>query len=48
MFKRLVLVILALALVPVAHAQPWPARPLKFVMSAPAGSSIDVLGRTIV
>ena len=47
MFKRLALIILALAPVPLAHAQPWPARPLKFVMSAPAGSSIDVLGRTI-
>jgi tripartite-type tricarboxylate transporter receptor subunit TctC len=47
MFKRLALIILALALAPLAHAQPWPARPLKFVMSAPAGSSIDVLGRTI-
>jgi len=46
-FKRLALIILALAPVPLAHAQPWPARPLKFVMSAPAGSSIDVLGRTI-
>ena len=47
MFKRLALIILALAPVPLAHAQPWPARPLKFVMSAPAGSSIDVLGRAI-
>src|SRR6476646_845012 len=47
MFKRLALILFALALVPLAHAQPWPARPLKFVMSAPAGSSIDVLGRTI-
>lgn len=31
---------------PVA-AQAWPDKPIKFVMSAPAGSSIDVLGRTI-
>ena len=28
-------------------AQAWPDRPIKFIMSAPAGSSIDVLGRTI-
>ncbi len=28
-------------------AQAWPDKPIKFVMSAPAGSSIDVLGRTI-
>jgi tripartite-type tricarboxylate transporter receptor subunit TctC len=32
---------------PVAIAQTWPERPLRFLMSAPAGSSIDVLGRTI-
>ena len=30
-----------------AGAQAWPDKPLRFVMSAPAGSSIDVLGRTI-
>ncbi len=30
-----------------AHAQNWPDRPIKFVMTAPAGSSIDVIGRTI-
>jgi tripartite-type tricarboxylate transporter receptor subunit TctC len=30
-----------------AGAQTWPDKPLRFVMSAPAGSSIDVLGRTI-
>ncbi|MEO9136202.1 MAG: tripartite tricarboxylate transporter substrate binding protein [Casimicrobiaceae bacterium] len=36
-----------IAIAPLACAQAWPARPIKFVMSAPAGSSIDVLGRTI-
>ena len=30
-----------------ASAQTWPDKPLRFVMSAPAGSSIDVLGRAI-
>jgi tripartite-type tricarboxylate transporter receptor subunit TctC len=30
-----------------AGAQAWPDKPLRFIMSAPAGSSIDVLGRTI-
>ena len=30
-----------------AAAQAYPDKPIKFVMSAPAGSSIDVLGRTI-
>src|SRR5436190_19537349 len=29
------------------HAQRWPDRPLKFVVAAPAGSSIDVLARII-
>jgi tripartite-type tricarboxylate transporter receptor subunit TctC len=47
MFKRLAIAFLALALAPAAVAQAWPARPIKFVMSAPAGSSIDVLGRAI-
>jgi tripartite-type tricarboxylate transporter receptor subunit TctC len=28
-------------------AQAWPARPLRFVMTAPAGSSIDVIGRIL-
>jgi len=30
-----------------AFAQSWPERPIKFIMAAPAGSSLDVLGRTI-
>ena len=30
-----------------ALPQSWPDRPIKFIMAAPAGSSIDVLGRTI-
>jgi tripartite-type tricarboxylate transporter receptor subunit TctC len=30
-----------------AFAQTWPDKPIKFIMAAPAGSSIDVLGRTI-
>src|ERR1700675_3870256 len=30
-----------------ASAQTWPERPLKFVVAAPAGSSIDVLARII-
>jgi tripartite-type tricarboxylate transporter receptor subunit TctC len=30
-----------------AVAQTWPAKPLKFVMTAPAGSSIDVIGRVL-
>ncbi|HXX86376.1 MAG TPA: tripartite tricarboxylate transporter substrate binding protein [Casimicrobiaceae bacterium] len=30
-----------------ASAQSWPAHPIKFVVAAPVGSSIDVLARTI-
>lgn len=30
-----------------AQAQSWPAKPLRFIMAAPAGSSIDVLGRIL-
>ena len=32
---------------PLAPAQSWPERPVRFLMTAPAGSSIDTLGRTI-
>src|SRR3954453_20150284 len=40
----------AIALFAVAFcvgAQAWPDRPIKFVVSAPAGSSLDVLARVI-
>jgi tripartite-type tricarboxylate transporter receptor subunit TctC len=30
-----------------AAAQPWPVKPLKFIMTAPAGSSIDAVGRIL-
>lgn len=30
-----------------ATAQTWPAKPIKFVMTAPAGSSIDAIGRIL-
>ena len=42
MLKRLAVALLALAL-----AQGWPEHPIHFVMTAPAGSSIDTLGRVI-
>ena len=44
---RALLVLSGLAALSPAFAQAWPDKPIKFVMSAPAGSSIDVLGRTI-
>lgn len=40
--------LLAVAMLPgSAAAQAWPSRTLRFVMAAPAGSSIDVLGRIL-
>jgi tripartite-type tricarboxylate transporter receptor subunit TctC len=48
MLKRLTIALIALLpAAPPALAQTWPERPIRFLMSAPAGSSIDVLGRTI-
>lgn len=44
---RVLAALLAIAAIAPASAQSWPERPIKFVMSAPAGSSIDVLGRVI-
>ncbi len=41
------LAVLMSAVSTVANAQPWPDRPLRFLMTAPAGSSIDTLGRAI-
>lgn len=35
------------ATTPAAAQAGWPQRPIRFVMTAPPGSSIDVLGRTI-
>jgi tripartite-type tricarboxylate transporter receptor subunit TctC len=40
-------VTLAAVLAGPATAQAWPDKPIRFLMTAPAGSSIDVLGRTI-
>ena len=39
--------IAAMLAAPAALAQAWPDKPIHFLMSAPAGSSIDVLGRAI-
>jgi len=47
--RRLIATALA-ALVPAAFpalGETWPDKPVRFLMSAPGGSSIDVLGRTI-
>jgi len=36
-----------LQMAPAAWAQAWPARPLRMILTAPPGSSIDVLGRIV-
>lgn len=46
-FPRLAALLVALVVAVPGSAQNWPDRPLKFVVSAPAGSSLDVLARTI-
>jgi tripartite-type tricarboxylate transporter receptor subunit TctC len=46
-FLKSIVVAGALACAVSVSAQTWPEKPIRFVMSAPAGSSIDVLGRTI-
>jgi tripartite-type tricarboxylate transporter receptor subunit TctC len=38
---------LALAAAPDLRAQSWPAKPLRMILTAPPGSSIDVLGRLV-
>jgi len=48
MYRLLVMAFVSMVVgVSTAGAQAWPDRPIKFLMSAPAGSSIDVLGRAI-
>jgi tripartite-type tricarboxylate transporter receptor subunit TctC len=29
------------------HADTWPSKPIRFVVAAPAGSSLDVIARTV-
>src|SRR5271170_7982620 len=38
---------LALVALGAAQAETWPLKPLRLVVAAPAGSSLDVLARTI-
>jgi tripartite-type tricarboxylate transporter receptor subunit TctC len=44
---RLAALLVAVLVAAPGTAQNWPDRPLRFVVSAPAGSSLDVLARTI-
>jgi tripartite-type tricarboxylate transporter receptor subunit TctC len=47
MLRKLAAALCLLAIAPFAGAQTWPDHPVRFLMSAPAGSSIDALGRAI-
>src|SRR5919106_6806466 len=38
----------ALAISPLAHAQAWPAKPIRAIVPFGAGSTIDVLGRIVL
>ena len=38
---------LALFVAAIAQAQAWPGKPIRFIVAAPAGSSIDTLARVI-
>ncbi len=45
--KRLAAFALAATLAAAAHAQDWPSKPVRIVVPAPAGSSLDVIVRTL-
>ena len=47
LIARLAAMAMTLIIAVPAGAQNWPDRPIKFIVSAPAGSSLDVLARTI-
>ncbi|HUH91564.1 MAG TPA: tripartite tricarboxylate transporter substrate binding protein [Casimicrobiaceae bacterium] len=48
LLKRFAVVLAAVAVaIGTTHAQTWPDKPIKFVVAAPAGSSLDVLARLI-
>ena len=44
---RLAALLAAFVAIDAGAAQSWPDRSLRFVVSAPAGSSLDVIARTI-
>ena len=47
MLRRVWLVVLALVLPAVVHADDWPSRPITVYMGFPAGSGVDVVARLL-
>lgn len=46
--RRLILVAaLAVSAIALAHAQSWPSKPVRIVVPAPAGSSLDIIARLL-
>ncbi|HEY4542141.1 MAG TPA: tripartite tricarboxylate transporter substrate binding protein [Noviherbaspirillum sp.] len=46
-FRSLCLALLLGATSLAAHAQSWPTKPIRFLVAAPGGSSLDVIARTL-
>ena len=46
-FFATALLVLVAALPPAAHAQAWPSKPVKWILSQPAGSGPDVISRYV-
>lgn len=46
-FRKLILASLLLAAASASMADTWPSKPIRFVVAAPGGSSLDVIARTI-
>jgi tripartite-type tricarboxylate transporter receptor subunit TctC len=45
--KRALIALIALVVTGLAHAQSWPAKPVRMVIPYPAGGSVDVSGRRL-
>ncbi|GAB3537305.1 tripartite tricarboxylate transporter substrate binding protein [Noviherbaspirillum agri] len=46
-FPKVLLLSLLCLIAPFTHADTWPSRPIRFVVAAPGGSSLDIIARTI-